>query len=66
MALSAFAGDKTLTERFNKTLKQQIVYGRIYKNVEELRPAVEAFVETCNHNWLIENLALNETQQNLR
>ena len=63
MTLSAFAGDKTLTERFNKTLKEQIVHGRIYRNVEELRPAVEAFVETYNQNWLMEKLGFKSPWQ---
>jgi transposase InsO family protein len=43
-----------VAERFNRTLKEQIIYGRIYRNVEELRAAVGQFVETYNHHWRIE------------
>ena len=37
-----------VAERFFKTLKEQIIHGRIYRTVAELRAAVEAFVELYN------------------
>lgn len=43
-----------VAERFNRTLKEQIIYGRVYQDVEELRAAVAAFVETYNREWLLE------------
>jgi transposase InsO family protein len=43
-----------VAERFNRTLKEQIIHGCIYQNVEELRAAVVEFVETYNHHWRIE------------
>ena len=35
-----------VAERFNRTLKEQIIHGRIYRNIAELRDAVRDFVET--------------------
>ena len=43
-----------VAERFNRTLKEQIVHGRIYRNIEELRNAVRGFVEQYNAQWLVE------------
>ena len=34
-----------VAERFNRTLKEQIIQGRIYRNIAELRDAVRDFVE---------------------
>jgi transposase InsO family protein len=43
-----------VAERYNRTLKEQIIHGRIYRNVEELRAAVRRFVELYNRQWRIE------------
>jgi transposase InsO family protein len=43
-----------VAERFNRTLKEQIIHGRTYRNVEELRVAVRRFVELYNRQWRIE------------
>jgi len=43
-----------VAERFFRTLKEQIVYGRIYRTVAEVREAVETFVERYNTQWLPE------------
>jgi len=40
-----------VAERFNRTLKEQVVHGRAYKNIEELRVAIGDFVERYNHHW---------------
>ena len=37
-----------VAERFNRTLKEQIIHGRIYRNIAELRNAVRGFVEQYN------------------
>jgi transposase InsO family protein len=42
-----------VAERFNRTLKEQILKGRVYKNVEEVREAVSRFVEIYNAQWLV-------------
>jgi len=43
-----------VAERFNRTLKEQIIHGRIYRNIDELRDAVREFVERYNDEWLVE------------
>ena len=40
-----------VAERFNRTLKEQIIHGRIYRNIAELRDAVRDFVELYNAQW---------------
>lgn len=45
-----------VVERFFRTLKEQIIYGRVYETVEELRVAVDKFVELYNREWRIERL----------
>ena len=37
-----------VAERFNRTLKEQIIHGRIDRNIAELRDAVRDFVETLH------------------
>lgn len=43
-------------ERWIKTLKEQCLWARTYRGVDELRQAVAAFVELYNNQWLIERL----------
>jgi transposase InsO family protein len=43
-----------VAERFFRTLKEQAVHGRIFRNVEELRQAIATFVETYNTAWRLE------------
>jgi putative transposase len=43
-------------ERWIKTLKEQCLWARTYRNVDDLREAVAAFVELYNTSWLIERL----------
>ena len=45
-----------VAERFFRTLKAQAIYGRIFKNAEEVRQAVADFVETYNRSWRLEKL----------
>ena len=45
-----------VVERFFRTLKEQAIYGRIFKNAQEARQAVAHFVETYNHSWRLERL----------
>ena len=46
-----------VAERFNRTLKEQIIHGRIYRNIAELRDAVRDFVELYNAQWSVEKNA---------
>ena len=43
-----------VVERFNRTLKEQVIHGRIYRNLDELRDAVRLFVGRYNDQWLVE------------
>ena len=43
-------------ERFNRTLKEQAIYGRVFKDIEEVRSAVGEFVKNYNAHWRLEKL----------
>jgi putative transposase len=45
-----------VAERFNRTLKEQILNGRAFYNIEEVRDAVRQFVEQYNAQWLLGKL----------
>ena len=45
-----------VTERFNRTLREQVVHGRVYTNVGELREAIARFVPLYNSKWRVEKL----------
>ena len=45
---------KGVVERFNRTLKEQVIHGRIYRNLDKLRDAVRLFVGRYNDQWLVE------------
>jgi transposase InsO family protein len=42
-----------VAERFHRTLKEQIIEGRAFKTVNEVREAVSQFVKIYNENWLV-------------
>ena len=53
----AFVGEPQtngVIERLFRTLKEQIVYGRIFQTVDDVRDAVRAFAARYNAEWLIE------------
>ncbi|MGH2639618.1 MAG: IS3 family transposase [Rhabdochlamydiaceae bacterium] len=52
-----------VAERFNRTLKEQILDGRIFRNIEEVREAVRKFVEIYNAKWLLEKLGYLSPQE---
>ena len=37
-------------ERFHRTLKEQIIHGQVYRNIEELRQSIAGFIETYNES----------------
>jgi transposase InsO family protein len=45
-----------VVERFNRTLKEQVIYGRVFKNIDELRQAVLEFRDNYNRHWRLEKL----------
>lgn len=42
-----------VAERFHRTLKEQVIEGRMFRNVDEVREAVGQFVEIYNEQWLV-------------
>jgi len=46
-----------VAERFNRTLKEQAIYGRVFQTVEEVREAVTAFIQRYNEQWRVEKIA---------
>jgi len=52
-----------VTERFNRTLKEQVIYGRQYRNIEDLRIAIAAFMDLYNKHWLEEKLGFKSPRQ---
>ena len=46
-----------VVERWNRTLKEQAIYGRVFHNLADVRAAVAAFVERYNQCWRLEKLA---------
>jgi len=45
-----------VAERFNRTLKEQILDGRIFNGIEDVREVVRRFVEQYNAKWLLAKL----------
>lgn len=43
-------------ERFHRTFKEQVVHGRHYHSLEDLRRAVNDFIQRYNAEWLLEKL----------
>lgn len=52
-----------VAERFNRTLKEQIINGRVFKNLDEVRRAVAAFVERYNAEWRVEKLGFKSPSE---
>lgn len=50
-------------ERFFRTLKEQLLWVRRFKDLEELRHALVTFRDTYNARWLIERLAFKPPRQ---
>ncbi len=62
----AFVGEPQtngVAERFNRTLKEQVIHGRVYRNLDEVRAAVAPFVRRYNAEWLVEKLGFQSPQQ---
>jgi len=43
-----------VVERFIRPLKEQVIYGRTFRTIEDVRQAVAKFVELYNNEWLLE------------
>jgi len=42
-----------VAERFHRTLKEQAIEGKVFRNVAEVREAVGQFVSLYNEKWLV-------------
>ena len=52
-----------VAERFNRTLKEQAIHGRVFHTVEDVRVAVADFVERYNDQWLVEKNGFRSPRQ---
>jgi putative transposase len=52
-----------VAERFNRTLKEQAIHGRIFQSLEDVRQAVADFVERYNDQWLVEKNGFKSPRQ---
>ena len=52
-----------VAERFNRTLKEQAIYGSIFRNIEEVRRAVGKFVQDYNAEWRVEKNGFRSPRQ---
>ena len=43
-------------ERFFRTLKEQLLWVRSFRNVSELREALTEFRDRYNHHWILQRL----------
>lgn len=55
-----------VAERLIRTLKEQVVYGRIYRNLGEVREAVRVFFERYNEDWIMEKNGYRSPAQTRR
>lgn len=52
-----------VAERFFRTLKEQALYGRVFRTIAEVRQAVGEFVERYNRCWRLEKNSFLSPQQ---
>jgi putative transposase len=52
-----------VAERFIRTLKEQVIYGRVFQNIQAVREAVRRFVNTYNREWRVEKNGFKSPQQ---
>ena len=52
-----------VAERFFRTFKEQVVHGRIYQTIDDVRAAVRQFFDRYNAEWLIEKNGLRSPCQ---
>ncbi|MFM0125421.1 integrase core domain-containing protein [Paraburkholderia sp. RL18-101-BIB-B] len=45
-----------VAERFNRTMKEQAIHGRIFRSLADVRAAAIAFKDRYNRDWRLEKL----------
>ncbi len=55
-----------VAERFNRTMKEQAIHGRIFNNLEEVRAAAVAFKDRYNRDWRLEKLGFKSPLEAVR
>jgi len=55
-----------VAESFNRTLKEQAIYGWVFRNIHDVRAAVGLSVETYNQHWLVAKLGHRSPAQTRR
>ena len=55
-----------VAERWNRTLKEQAVYGRVFRNLADVRAAVAEFVERYNQCWRLEKAGVSHAARSAR
>lgn len=55
-----------MAERFSRTLKEQAIYGRMFRTVEGVCHAVRDFMESYNSQWRVEKNALKAPKNSVR
>ena len=45
-----------VVERWNRTLKEQAIYGRVFQHLDDVRAAVAEFVKHYHQSWRLEKL----------
>jgi hypothetical protein len=51
-----------VVERFNRTLKEQAICGKVLRNIEEVRRAAGKFVEDYNAQWRVSMSSANASK----
>ena len=52
-----------VVERFNKTIKQQVIHGRYFNSINDVRAAIAAFVDSYNQHWRIEKMGFKSPSE---
>lgn len=52
-----------VAESFNRTLKEQAIYGRVFRTVDDVREAVKTFVALYNSEWRVEKNAFTSPDE---
>lgn len=52
-----------IAERFFRTLKEQVIWGSVFQNLQEARDAIARFIELYNEEWLLQRLSYQSPRE---